>query len=148
MTLEPFRSAARTVWMRRLLIPLPMLTLGCGFLIAVLSLSYRGSGLFGLDPSWKVHGGRHRRRCWSLRAAIASSWSTGDTIMTFHLRWPHWSVTVRAESLYRLIPAHARGPLLMSVPESIGYTAPYELPEAARALSFAKVDDLRSRRPT
>lgn len=65
----------------------------------------------------------------------------GDRLLTFLLRGPEWHVTVNHGPTYRVVPAHAGGPLLMSVPASVGYTPPHSFPEAIVSLSFARVDD-------
>jgi hypothetical protein len=65
----------------------------------------------------------------------------GDRVITFLLRGPEWKVTINDTQTFRMVPAHAGGPLVMSVPASVGYTPPHSFPEAVVSLSFARVDD-------
>jgi hypothetical protein len=64
-----------------------------------------------------------------------------DRLATFVLRGPEWNAIVNDTLTFRMVPAHAGGPLLMSVPPAVGYTPPHAFPEPVMTLSFARVDD-------
>lgn len=64
-----------------------------------------------------------------------------DRIATLLLRGPEWRVTVNGTQTFRLVPGHGRGPLLMSLPSSVGYTPPNTFPAAITSLSVTRVGD-------
>lgn len=67
--------------------------------------------------------------------------SLEDRIATLLLRGPEWNVTVNDTQTFRLVPAHASSPLLMSLPSSFDYTPPNSLPAAVTSLSVTRVGD-------